>query len=306
MKVSISTKCYESEGGNCFARSIMEVVPFLREVGFECLDLNLKDYQNKSYLLSGEDWEEKVTALKKLADDVGLEFYQAHTPTIKGGNVFGNKQFAAPGSLGIYREAMRKNILAGAMLGVKWMVIHPITCPEYNFERKATLDYNVDFWAPYVELAGNMGVGIAFENQLPNLKRAVPFRYCTHYEELMDLVDSYDVSHVGICWDTGHANQNRFDQYRAITAIGSRLKALHLHDNIYGNKDEHMFPFMGEICWEDVIRALVDVNYEGTINFETNKPISGASGELQREHVRLGYDTACYLRDWLEREKVKK
>ncbi len=305
MRVSISTKSYESEGGNGFARSIMEVVPFMREVGFECLDLNLKDYQHRKYLLSGENWEEKVNALKKLADEVDLEFYQAHSPTIRGGNVYQNKQFAAPGALDEYKEAMRKNVVACSMLGVKWLVIHPITCPEYNFERKATLDYNVDFWAPYVELAGEVGVGIAFENQLPNLKRAVPFRYCTHYEDLIDLVDRYDVPHVGVCWDTGHANQNKFDQYRAITTIGSRLKALHLHDNIYGNKDEHMFPFMGEIKWEDVIRALADVNYEGTLNFETNKPITGASGELQKEHVRLGYDTACYLRDWLEREKKK-
>ncbi len=81
MKVSISTKSYESEGGNGRARSIFQVVPVMREIGFESLDLNLKDYTYSTYLLRGEDWKEKVSALKQLADSVNLEFYQAHSPT---------------------------------------------------------------------------------------------------------------------------------------------------------------------------------------------------------------------------------
>ncbi|MBQ4563188.1 MAG: sugar phosphate isomerase/epimerase [Lachnospiraceae bacterium] len=304
MKVSISTKSYESEGGNGRARSIFQVVPVMREIGFESLDLNLKDYDYSTYLLRGEDWKEKVLALKQLADSVDMEFYQAHSPTAKGGRIYGNPQFSAPGAVEEYREMVERNVIACSMLGVKWLIIHPITCPEYNYERRATLQYNLDFWSPFVELAGKLGTGLAFENQLPHLNRAHPYKYCEHYDDLLDLVDGYGVPQVGVCWDTGHANQNKFDQYRAITTIGSRLKALHLHDNFYGNKDEHMFPFMGEVSWEKVIRALAEVDYEGAINLETNKPVMYGYGEFQKVHLKLAYETACYLRNWLEREKT--
>ena len=123
--------------------------------------------------------------------------------------------------------------------------------------------------------------------------------------DLIEFVDSFADPMVGICWDTGHANQNGFDQYRALTAVEHRLKALHLHDNHYGNKDEHLLPYMGEVKWEDVIRALVDIGYEGTMNYESAKACTRANGEAQMQLIRLSYANACYLRDLYEQELAK-
>ena len=305
MNVSITTKVYQSVKGVKLVRDMLETIPVLSEVGFKHLDWNLNDYDSSKYILQGDDWEKKVDQVGETAEEYGVKLHQAHAPSVEGGSFVKNARFDDPVHMELYKEGMRRTILACGKLDVKWLVIHPLTCPEYNYERKATLEGNIKFWSPYVELAVKNGVGIAFENQLPYLKRQLALRYCTHYDDLIEFVDSFADPMVGICWDTGHANQNGFDQYRALTAVEHRLKALHLHDNHYGNKDEHLLPYMGEVKWEDVIRALVDIGYEGTMNYESAKACTQADGEAQMQLIRLSYANACYLRDLYEQELAK-
>ena len=306
MNVSITTKVYQTVKGVKLTRDIIETIPVLGEVGFKHLDWSLNDYASPKYILQGDDWEKKLDQVGEVAEKCGVKLHQAHAPSVKLGSFVRNAQFADPAHMELYKEGMRKTILACGKLDVKWLFIHPLTCPEYNYERKATLEENIRFWSPYVELAEKNGVGIAFENQLPFLKRQLAQRYCSHYEDLIEFVDSFADPMVGICWDTGHANQSDFDQYRALTAVGHRLKALHLHDNHYGNKDEHLLPFMGEVKWEDVIRALVDIGYDGTLNYESAKACSQACGEAQMQLIRLSYENACYLNQLFEEELAKK
>ena len=54
-----------------------------------------------------------------------------------------------------------------------------------------------------------------------------------------------------------------------IRALGSRLGALHIHDNDRW-KDLHQIPFAGSIDWSAVTKALKDVDYKGEFTLEAD------------------------------------
>ena len=303
MKISTTLGGARTQGHGRGVTSMEEGIKLLHETGFRFGDLSLTSYDNRSDYLWADDWMEQTQKYAQLAKDCGIDFYQGHAPFIRTGRLFVLEE---QGLVEEFHEYLRRSIIAAGEFGVKWMVIHPLTFENLNCERKASLQANHDFWAPYVELGAKHGVGIAFENQLPYLQRQGTFCPCSHYEDLCDLIDSYnDPRYVGACWDTGHANQARFDQYRALTAVGSRLQVLHINDNHYGNKDEHLLPWMGEIKWVDVIRALVEINYPGSLNYEVGKIVIYSYGEAHKQMLRLIHDNASYFAQQYEKELIR-
>ena len=57
--------------------------------------------------------------------------------------------------------------------------------------------------------------------------------------------------------------------------IDSKLKVTHIHDN-YGT-DSHNQPFDGTINWDDVRKALTDINYDGELTSEVRYTIDELS-----------------------------
>lgn len=297
MKLSTTTGLYQQSGGTTALRNLNEVLRVLREVGYDTIDLSFC-FQNKpDYILRGDDWEAKIDELGNTAAKLGIDFYQSHLPFILGGSAACSPDFQKPGYAEYFDECTRRAYIASGRLGVKWAVAHPQNYPEYNYETKASLEANHAWNDKYVELGIRQGVGTAIENMLPSLNRKFSTRYCQHYEQLIELVDSFQDSMVGICWDTGHANQMGFDQARALRAIGGRLKTLHINDNHYGDRDEHLLPYMGEVDWPAVLNALVEISYEGSMNYETGKVAIGGCGDVQLELVRATYQNGLCLLD---------
>jgi sugar phosphate isomerase/epimerase len=73
---------------------------------------------------------------------------------------------------------------------------------------------------------------------------------------------------LGICLDTGHANLAGVDSAAFVRHAGSRLKALHVADNL-GQQDNHMLPYgAGTVPWPGVLSALREIGYDGLFNFE--------------------------------------
>ena len=54
--------------------------------------------------------------------------------------------------------------------------------------------------------------------------------------------------------------------YNEIIKIGNKLIVTHIHDN-YGT-DSHNQPFDGTVNWDDVRKALTDINYNGELTSE--------------------------------------
>ncbi len=235
----------------------------LKAAGFSYIDANLWMLSNEGGPITREDWRDWVCELREYADKIGVKFRQVHGATVNG------KHWDDPDTTAVeHMNAMNfRCVEAAKLLGAEWMVMHPYNLPHdalYSREKaKAATLANV---APYVELAKKLGVGIALENMVDFGGRRR--RYCGGApEELIDLADSINDPAVGICIDTGHANNSGMHVGEFIRAVGSRLKCTHINDNL-GDKDSHLPPYFGNVDWKDVMQALRDVQYDGDFSFE--------------------------------------
>ncbi len=106
---------------------------------------------------------------------------------------------------------------------------------------------------PIVEMAERRGIKLAFENlrHIPHLKR---------------VLDTFDSPAVGLCYDSGH-HHGWGREADWLTDYGSRLFALHLHDND-GKQDRHSLPFDGGIDWRHLARQIARTGYAGPTTLE--------------------------------------
>ncbi len=295
MEVSTTIGVCLRSFGNPLLNDYETAVRRLYDAGYRTLDFTFVCQNYSNYILRYDDWQERIDRIAELAAKLGIRFSQSHLPYVQTTQFQTDPNFASTGYAEYFAECMRRAYIGSGMLGVRYATAHPLSFPEFNYEEEPNLKGNREYYDSYVELGIRCHVGTAFENMLPSLDRKFPDRYCTRYEQLNRLIDSFQDPMVGACWDTGHANQMRFDQARALRAVGSRLKNLHINDNHYGTRDEHLQPFMGEIDWFRLIPVLAEIGYDGDLTYETPQVGIRAEGEMQDAYLRLTYENGCYL-----------
>ncbi|CAM3547564.1 sugar phosphate isomerase/epimerase family protein [Marinicrinis lubricantis] len=265
----------------------------LAEAGYRVLDFNFRFIKFEEFFLARDDWEQELDKIGNEAAKLGIEFSQSHIPYYHPINEIDS--YLTDPELHAWFESMcERSLHASAALGVKWAVAHPFTAVDENCEREASKRKNLAYFAPYVELAKKLGIGIAIENMSDFYGSIIQRRYAATYEDLVDLVDAFQDESVGICWDFGHANIMKYDQSKALTYIGRRLKATHVNDN-FGVSDTHNLPFMGTVRWEDVMRTLVQIGYEGDFTYEIHGMADRLPPPLKPEALQYSYEVGQYL-----------
>ena len=280
--------------------SLNEQIKRHAEAGFRFLDFNFLDWQNNDACpLLTDNWEDWILSAKKTADELGVQFNQAHAPV---------PCLRYAGDRDGLIAAIKVAIRACDILGIRQMVYHALPTPsEFGY----TCDWyeaNHDFFSSFIDDAKKYNVGICIENMWPVYKKMGLFQWNT--DILIKLVDSFHDDIVGVCWDTGHGNMTgnghnyqgnnspEFlpygNQYENITKLGKRLRALHINDN-GGMDDDHVMPGIGTINWDDVIRALDDIGYEHSFTFEAHKAVRGVPEEHKDAAARLLHDVGVAL-----------
>ncbi|MBQ1729247.1 MAG: DHH family phosphoesterase, partial [Oscillospiraceae bacterium] len=144
------------------------------------------------------------------------------------------------------------------------------------FLRRAGADtrheINIRLFSSLIPDAKRTGVKILLENMFVSWKAKRIEAICADMGEACAYIDELNAiageEIFGFCYDSGHAALLGKNQEKAIRTLGHRLLALHLHDND-GVSDSHRFPYYGITDWETVLRALHEIGYSGTLNFET-------------------------------------
>lgn len=256
------------------------------DCGFKHFDFNPGDYvKDCENFYTSENWRENLRDIKKYADSLEVKFSQSHAFC-----------FSGPEPEGADFQ-IKKTIEASSIVGVPWIVIHPWITGLDN--REEIIKENIRRFEPYIEYAKSLGVGVAIEN--------VPKRIFWYGEEicgeafscaddLIELVDALNnkFGNVGICWDTGHAHLTTESQYDEILKLGNRLKVLHIADND-GQYDDHMPPFFGYAKWGEIMKALKDIDYSGTFNFETHCFTRCLPDELVDDAVKMMHKIGTYV-----------
>lgn len=169
-------------------------------------------------------------------------------------------------------------------IGIEQAVLHcDSIAGEPELSPEAVLERNLAVLRQVQEGAKGMKIRICLENLT---------RVCRDVDALVWLVDRLDSDRFGICLDTGHLNICGGNQAEFIRKAGKRLTALHIADN-EGERDQHMMPFgRGNVDFEQVVRALREVDYHGLFNLEipgermAPLPVRG----YKLEYIRKCYD----------------
>ncbi len=289
MRLGTMTSLFRDQRGSDKHISYIESMTRCRQAGFTVLDFNMCALPRKKTELHGEDWRNQVDLILTHAQKLGVEFSQAHSPY----RVGREGGFKSQEEKDFFNKMALRAIEICSLLGVKWTVLHPVTAVgalEYRLEEN--IAFNQQTFEKEIDLALKLNVGVAFENMRDQEGRR---RFGTTAQELEGLMDAYNHPLVGICWDVGHAHRMHDDQVSAIMHLGKRIKALHIDDN-YAQQDLHMMPFLGDIQWEQVMKALYQSGYEGDFIYEIrlNENMPDALKDISAKYC---YQVGEYLMD---------
>lgn len=295
MKLGTSTNLFARKRLGKTALPYIEQTTMCHDAGFKVLDLCFCDSvrPSKNDDLAADDWEKRIDALADHAAKLGVEFTQSHAPFF--GNFFIHGKQPDAEYIEMFNEMMRRAVIASGKLGIKWMTVHPHNDNvNTEFELNIIKKTNMDFYAPWLELAKKHNIGLSIENMAEFDRAKIRRYYCSDTDELIDIVDSFNDEAFGVTWDFGHAKMMINDQCRQLRKLGKRLKATHVQDNM-GEIDSHLIPFVGgSIKWEEVMPCLKEIGYTGDFMFECHSFMNEIPDALRPSAAKLAYDFGTY------------
>ena len=267
-KISIATGTLQDEFGD------LRAIEIAKEIGADAIDFDTScgrwDYrrQNQIYSKSDDELCEYFTALRRRADEIGIEIGQTHGRLIPFDR---DETYHA-----VHLKNARIDCMAASILGAKDVVMHNIALgPDTTRSEFQKLSESMFF--PIIRMAKQYGVRIATETFGDSKKyNCIDFfgqmnEFLINYNRIAATEDFAD--HFKMCADTGHSNKAmRFGQPTpadCIRMMGKNLTCLHLNDNDTFD-DQHKIPGMGTINWTDVFDALDEIGYSGNYNMELN------------------------------------
>jgi len=244
VKIGTSTNLVSFNADGSKTEMIHLLALYAKE-GMQTLDLNFCEMLNPHSSLRDDDYLEYVYQLAHLRKKYNLTFHQAHAPYVND-----RTQLSTP-ETELFDRLFSRTIEIAGILSIPVLVVHPI---------KRSLYANLKYFQPFIEQSKMNHVILAFENLNANDEM-------TEVTDLIQLVDSFGTNSAGICYDTGHAHMRGHDLAKDISSCGNRLIATHIADN-HGKQDEHLLPYYGTVDWDEVIHALVRIEYQGHLTFE--------------------------------------
>jgi len=159
-----------------------------------------------------------------------------------------------------------------AQIGALHMVLHPNLYSTPLFARKASQQYAKENLRRLGEHAAKLNIDVAVEN-IGKGEYAL-----FNQEEFVELFD--EIETIKALVDVGHAHMNGWDVPAVIRQLGSRIAAVHLHDND-GVNDLHQPIGHGTIRWELIWDAMnsLEHSYRPIIEYS-----EGVSLELMLKH----------------------
>ena len=215
---------------------------------------------------AADDWEKQAYCAREILDKEGLIVEQSHAPYNRYGVYASNEEFL---------EMLHRSFVSAKILGSKHVVVH---ADEYHvtdhWDVKEIIEFTYDYLAPEAEYCAANGMNLAIENVFEDgSKRHPPFdgksRFCSRIDEHVGIIERFNAPCVRACWDFGHAScaYGHEGMTDALHAVGKYLVCTHVHDNNKRN-DQHLMPYMGETCWQEQMRCLKDIGYQGKLSYE--------------------------------------
>ena len=249
MKIATTTADF-----GAFCRNDIDRIRELHRAGFRYVDLSMYSLTPDCDYMK-DNWRDAVNALKKEADTLGMTFVQAHS---QGGNPL--KDDAS--HVEFLLAATKRSIEICEMLGIPNTVVH--SGYAKGIGKEEWFEKNRLFYKELFSTMERCGVNVLIENSTAvNMKDKY---FVNSGKDMAEFLRFVDHPQLHACWDTGHANCEG-PQYDDILALGSELYAIHYNDN-HGKSDEHLLPYLGTLNHDEVMNALIDVDFKGYFTLE--------------------------------------
>lgn len=232
----------------------------LHRAGFRHVDLSLYQEAKSDSVFLQDGWEKEADHIRSVADSLGMDFVQSHAP---GGN-----PLSRDGNTDLLIASTCRSLEVCAMLGIPNTVVHLGWADDLLYAdasaKEAYFARNMQFINHLIPTMEKTGVMVLVENSTHANMGARWYLYTG--QEMKEFLEYAGHPLLGACWDTGHANVEGH-QYSDLTALGRDLRAIHFNDN-RGGGDEHIMPYLGTMCIDEIMCGLRDSGYTGVFTFE--------------------------------------
>lgn len=263
MKLSTTTSVLDAKFG------YEKAVEIIAKAGFDAVDLSLYKMGDDNNVFNGDGYREFAEKLLDIAKENGVYFNQAHAffPTS-----FDDKEKSEKA----FNKVVRGIEIAG-IIGAKVIVVHPNQHLYYieGDNDKILKKINLDFYKRLLPYCEKYNVKMAAENMFQGnrVTNVLLDSTCSRGPEFCEYVDMIESEYMTACLDIGHCGLVGQKPEFMIRALGhDRLLALHIHDN-NGKYDHHVEPYsphIGVINWDEVCKALAEIDYQGDFTFEVD------------------------------------
>ncbi len=238
-----------------------KTIELVAKAGFDAWDFSM-------FKMAGYDWAKQSAIFydHPLNGSGALAFARKLRKTGEDNGIFCNQSHAPfPVCCKEIKDLQKKAIECSAEAGAKICVIHP--------DNNLSPAENAEMYLELLPFAKECGVKIATENMWnwnPETDRA-SFAACSTAESFVAHLDAVNDPYFVACLDIGHAEMMRDGTTAVgmIKALGSRLQALHIHDNDRWH-DNHQIPFSMGIDFTAVAKALKEIDYKGELTLEAD------------------------------------
>ena len=270
-----------------------KAVELIAKAGFDAWDFSMFDMCNydwgknilldNDHPLAGDNYLAFARRLKQIGLDNGIICNQAHAPF--------------PTRCAAIRSYYKRSIECVAEAGGEICIIHP--------DNNKSVEENAEIYNELLPFARDCGVKIATENMWnwDDEKNESSFAACSTGEDFVKHIDVVNNDFLVACLDIGHAEMRGSGDgaVNMIHALGSRLQALHIHDNDRWH-DSHQIPFSMNIDFVPIVKALKDINYGGYFTLEADRYIDDCEPENVFEKLCDLHTSVRKLADMFEAE----
>lgn len=280
-------------------------IEILAKAGFDAIDLSLSLMRNDDHICNADNYREVARHLLEVAKENGVFFNQVHA-------VYPSSYADDEKTQTAYDRIVR-GIEIASVIGAKVIVVHPKQHLYYVDGNNADIlkELNLEFYRSLIPYCEKYGVTVATENMWQNgkISKVIVDSTCSRGPEFCEYVDMLDSEWITACLDLGHCGLVGQLPQNMIRGLGhDRLGALHVHDN-NGREDNHvepMAPYVSTIDWEEVCKALAEIDYKGDFTFEAINIFKNANEHTVDAIAKKLHDIGRYLIGRIEYYKTTK
>ncbi len=284
----------------------------IKNAGFDCVDINIDTFLKNTDLYKGNinkffdadinDLAVYFGQYKHHMDRLGIKASQMHAPyPIRVEGKAAQNEY-------MQGVVIPKSIIIAELLEVPWVVMHPFKM-QYFHGKEEEREENIKYFKMLVPLLKQCNVKVCFENLYEAVGTRLVEGVCADPREAVwyiDTLNEYAGEELfGFCLDTGHLQLVRREPYDFITTLGSRLKALHIHENDAVG-DLHQLPYSfgsakddGQ-CWDRIYKALKEIGYNGVLSFETFPTMNSFPRGMSDAVLEAIHSVGVYMAEQIE------